>query len=994
MYANKTYYEYKHTDTLGMIETANHGGKVFYYDDYYISPVLNRAAIWNQGKRMIIDYLPSHTSNITSMAILKPYIALGHADGTLIVYKQEKKVKALTKLHSKELEEKGGEWTEILNYKSHKSAVSTIYFSNNYLISGSADTTITIWDVVGAEALYRLQGHKGSITCLTVLEEGKLLISGGKDMLVKIWEIETQHCVQTMIDFKNEIWSVAKSPDEKRIFVGSADPEIQVFDTSAILEAEKKHMAPLRHMGALFRERETKLRTIEVNNDHMLAVLDDSNIVEFFIRESNEVIAKNIEKAEKKYKKKVKNQQNKMKDDEKLVDESDSEEEDTLVPLDDMTKEQRIQEFETAKNEYRKLSNLSIAVPIRSLQYNPSKQEVLMGTSKNTIELYGIGEILKRKKPETLHAKSLMKIANVGHQSPIRSLEMNKEGTLMCSSSEGQCKIWNIRDHRLVRNIDKTGSVTATAFLPGNNYLAIGTKSGSLSVFDLNTSLPVYTIDDAHKGPIYSLLLTADGKSLLTGSEDRTIAYWDIQVKRESNRMTIVLEHMHSMKMTDTVMNVQMSKTGKYIAIALFDNTVKMFYADTLKFFLSFYGHALPVNYLDMSDDEELMVTAANDKTIKIWGLKFGDCHRSIRAHSNAITCVKFVQNTHHFFSISKDGSIKRYDADTGDCFQVLRPATSQSPLQSLIVSPDAQSVAVAGHDRAIYIYEQTNNLLFLDEELEKDLVKDYEEHLPNSQQFKDISHGQQESSVAVTRTLDTIKTGEVLIEGIETAMEEDQRWATYYSSLEAGLKDVTKPGKNPLLIRKTVPEYIMWHLRRIKRTHLETVLSILSYDHAVYILKHISKHMSSLTSIDPLTEFLGRVVITLVRIYNHTLYKDIELYPMLHDINTHLKKQLSDVRYAVGYNTSALSMVKRRLALEKSMQQSNLIDHATRDALSRRQEKKLGRYLERKRARGDDVEDDDDHVGVQADWVRKKRERAQADGQARAKKLLKIIDE
>jgi len=41
---------------------------------------------------------------------------------------------------------------------------------------------------------------------------------------------------------------------------------------------------------------------------------------------------------------------------------------------------------------------------------------------------------------------------------------------------------------------------------------------------------------------------------------------------------------------------VVLSPNGKYIAVSLLDSTVKVFYEDSLKFFLSLYGHRLPVN--------------------------------------------------------------------------------------------------------------------------------------------------------------------------------------------------------------------------------------------------------------------------------------------------------------------------------------------------------------------------------------------------------------
>lgn len=79
-----------------------------------------------------------------------------------------------------------------------------------------------------------------------------------------------------------------------------------------------------------------------------------------------------------------------------------------------------------------------------------------------------------------------------------------------------------------------------------------------------------------------------------------------------------------------------------------------------LQFFLSLYGHKLPVLSMDISSvskisfkystnfritdlfitatllqDSTLIVTASSDKNIKLWGLDFGDCHKSIFAHDD-----------------------------------------------------------------------------------------------------------------------------------------------------------------------------------------------------------------------------------------------------------------------------------------------------------------------------------------------------------------------
>lgn len=67
---------------------------------------------------------------------------------------------------------------------------------------------------------------------------------------------------------------------------------------------------------------------------------------------------------------------------------------------------------------------------------------------------------------------------------------------------------------------------------------------------------------------------------------------------------------------------------------------------------------------MDFSTDGSLLVSGAADKTIKIWGMDFGDCHRSLHAHEDSVSGLRFQPKTHYFFSAGKDGLVKFWDAD------------------------------------------------------------------------------------------------------------------------------------------------------------------------------------------------------------------------------------------------------------------------------------------------------------------------------------------
>lgn len=99
------------------------------------------------------------------------------------------------------------------------------------------------------------------------------------------------------------------------------------------------------------------------------------------------------------------------------------------------------------------------------------------------------------------------------------------------------------------------------------------------------------------------------------------------------------------MKVSDDILSLKFSPDARYLAVALLDSTVKVFFTDSLKLYLNLYGHKLPVLDMDISYDGKLIVTCSADKTARIWGMDFGDCHKAIIAHQDSILQVKFVPN-------------------------------------------------------------------------------------------------------------------------------------------------------------------------------------------------------------------------------------------------------------------------------------------------------------------------------------------------------------
>ncbi|CAM9544508.1 unnamed protein product, partial [Laminaria digitata] len=249
-----------------------------------------------------------------------------------------------------------------------------------------------------------------------------------------------------------------------------------------------------------------------------------------------------------------------------------------------------------------------------------------------------------------------------GHRSDVRAVAVSADGAMVASVSHGLAKAWSSRTRQCVRS-SPCGYGLTVVFAPGDRHLLVGTKEGNLQLIDLGSGDIVQDYA-AHDKAIWSLDLRPDGKGLVSGSADRQVKFWDFEVA-DGN---LALVHTRSLKMADDVLCVRYSKHKQQskllLAVALLDSTVKVFHDDSLKFFLSLYGHKLPVMSMDISDDGDLLATGSADKTVKIWGLDFGDCHRSLLAHDDSIMSVRFVRGTHYLFTCSKDKTVKHWDAD------------------------------------------------------------------------------------------------------------------------------------------------------------------------------------------------------------------------------------------------------------------------------------------------------------------------------------------
>jgi len=143
---------------------------------------------WKNSK--LVTTLEGHTDGVRSVVVSDKYIISGSADKTIKIWD----------LTTFEL---------VATLEGHNSIVNSVIVSDKYIISGSFDRTIKIWDLSTFKLIAILKGHNGYVYSLTVSD--KYIISGSVDKTIKIWDLSTFELVKTLKGHDSYVYSVTVS---------------------------------------------------------------------------------------------------------------------------------------------------------------------------------------------------------------------------------------------------------------------------------------------------------------------------------------------------------------------------------------------------------------------------------------------------------------------------------------------------------------------------------------------------------------------------------------------------------------------------------------------------------------------------------------------------------------------------------------------------------------------------------------------------------------
>jgi WD40 repeat protein len=273
-------------------------------------------------------------------------------------------------------------------------------------------------------------------------------------------------------------------------------------------------------------------------------------------------------------------------------------------------------------------------------------------------------------------------------------VEAIKAGKTLQKQQASDTKVTNALQELLNRKSERNrleghGSyVHSVNFSCDGKTLVSGSDDKTIKLWNVETGQKLHTLK-GHGGPVYSVNFSPDeGKTLVSGSDDKNIKLWNVETGQEIRTLK-----GHG----GTVYSVNFSPDGKTLVSGSDDKTIKLWNVETGKEIRTLKGHEGPVYSVNFSRNGKTLVSGSGDKTIKLWNVEKPEEIRTLKGHNSRVRSVNFSHDGKTLVSGSWDNTIKLWNESTGQ--EILTLKGHEGPVWSVNFSPDEGKTLVSGSD-------------------------------------------------------------------------------------------------------------------------------------------------------------------------------------------------------------------------------------------------------------------------------------------------------
>ena len=311
-----------------------------------------------------------------------------------------------------------------------------------------------------------------------------------------------------------------------------------------------------------------------------------------------------------------------------------------------------------------------------------------------------------------------------GHEAPVVALRLSPDGkTLLSGSSDASVKLWDVNTGDCLRTLARHGDTVNSVGFSSDGKTALSSgNDGTVKLTDIVTGKCLHTLS-AGNLPVVSAEFAADGRSVTTDNCGN-IGLWNIPAKfgkpemipsgisdtetalrnrrRFDKTVSLIREKIRTGKTGAAISGLKVCSEIPLLGSGAEYRKLKREVALYCKLHspASYSGVRLidcEANAISLAPDGASLLSAGDDKRIKLWDTQTKQCVREFKGHTDRVNSVCFAPDGKTALSGGDDGSARLWDVESGDCLHVF--AGDGGAVLAVCFSPDGRTTLSADSD-------------------------------------------------------------------------------------------------------------------------------------------------------------------------------------------------------------------------------------------------------------------------------------------------------
>ncbi|EUC61976.1 tyrosine kinase catalytic domain protein, partial [Rhizoctonia solani AG-3 Rhs1AP] len=251
-----------------------------------------------------------------------------------------------------------------------------------------------------------------------------------------------------------------------------------------------------------------------------------------------------------------------------------------------------------------------------------------------------------------------------------------------------------------------THAALSVAYSPDGKSMISGSSDKTVRIWDAQTPTSIGDPLIGHSDSINSISYCPPGNLIASGSDDKTIRLWDVNTREhlgdpiKGNHQFISVAFSPDAKLIASGCGGYASSGPSRLSVQLWDVRKRAAAASP------FQAHTRAVISVQFSPDGNRLVSGSGDNTIRVWDAEHGATVLGpLQGHNDSVFSVAFSPDGSQIVSCSKDKTIRLWDTRSGKT--IGNPYEGHTHwVNSVVFSPRDTYLASGGEDKTVRLWD------------------------------------------------------------------------------------------------------------------------------------------------------------------------------------------------------------------------------------------------------------------------------------------------